>query len=114
MSNFSYNREHLVTFSNFSAADMTVIHQRRRAYNQLGFAYQLAFTRLLNRFPMQAPLEIHSEIVAFVSAQMGIQEQELQLYQHRQATISEHQELIRQYLNLRLFNKAITETEAFI
>lgn len=114
MSNFPYNREQLVAIARFSNADMDVINQRRRSYNQLGFAYQLAFVRLLNRFPIQAPLEIQPEIITFVSIQIAIQEQELQHYQHRQATISEHQELIRQYLNLRHFNTAITDIEAFI
>jgi TnpA family transposase len=113
MSAFPYNRKQLATLARFSDQDLVIIRQRRRAYNQLGFAYQLAFVRLLNRFPIQEPLEINQEILAFVSLQSGVPEQELQQYQHRQATISEHQELIRRYLNLRPFSTAITETEDF-
>ena len=34
-------------------------------HNRLGFAYQVAFVRVLGRFPQQAPLEIDGEILRF-------------------------------------------------
>ena len=44
-------------------------HQCRRFHNQLGFAYQVAFVRLFNRFPKQQPFEILDELVSVSAAQ---------------------------------------------
>ena len=41
---------------------MKEILQRRRDHNRLGFAYQMAFVRLVNRFPAQQPLEVLPEL----------------------------------------------------
>ena len=38
------------------------VHRSVLPHNQLGFAYQVAFVRVLGRFPRQAPLEIDGEI----------------------------------------------------
>ncbi len=114
MSTFSYSREQLAVIARFSEQDLQVIRQRRQSHNQLGFGYQLAFVRLLNRFPTQAPFETIVEIAAFVSLQLLIDEADIHLYGYRQKTVSGHQEFIRQYLNLRHFSTAITDTEIFI
>ena len=53
-------------------ADRREIALRRGPHNRLGFAYQVAFVRVLGRFPQQAPLEIDGEIlIRFVALQLG-------------------------------------------
>ncbi|WP_431064777.1 Tn3 family transposase [Methylotuvimicrobium sp.] len=114
MNTFPYSREQLVSAAKFSESDLEIIKQRRYEYTQLGFGYQLAYVRLLNRFPAQNPLEIYEEILTFVSLQLRIAEQYVTQYEKRQPTISEHQEIIRRYLGFRLFSSAVVEAEAFV
>ncbi|MGB1257894.1 MAG: Tn3 family transposase [Thiolinea sp.] len=114
MSTLPYNCEQLAITARFSEQDFYIIRQRRQTHNQLGFGYQLAFVRLLNRFPTQIPFEIIMEVADFVSLQLHITKADVQLYGKRQKTVSGHQELIRQYLNFRHFNTAIADIEAFI
>ena len=77
----------------------------RRAHNRLGFAYQLAFIRLANRFPAQQPFELDEELLTFVSLQLDLPTQLIETYAQRQSTLSEHQEQIRIYLDLRRFGE---------
>ena len=49
------------------AADMNEVARCRRDHNRLGFAYQIGFARLFNRFPAQQPLEINDELMSFVN-----------------------------------------------
>ena len=114
MSAFAYNREQLASAAKFSDKDLEEIKQRRHDYTRLGFGYQLAFVRLLNWFPAQEPLEIIDEILTFVSLQLGIADHNIQWYGRRRKTVSEHQEIIRHYLGLRLFSSATAEIEAFV
>ncbi|MDP6599457.1 MAG: Tn3 family transposase [Candidatus Poribacteria bacterium] len=114
MNPFPYDRVQIASVAQFSKQDLQVIQLRRQAHNQLGFGYQLAFVRLLNRFPTQEPFEVINEIVIFTSLQLHIDDGYVHFYGQRRKTVSEHQELIRQYLNLRLFSTAITDTETFI
>lgn len=110
-----FSHEQILRMAQFSAADLAAINQRRRAHNQLGFAYQLAFVRLANRFPIQQPLEIDEELLTFVSARLAIPAQLLQIYTQRQSTLSEHQEQLRAYLNLRRFGEAeVLRLEQFL
>jgi hypothetical protein len=90
------------------------INHRRHDYTRLGFGYQLAFVRLCNWFPAQEPLEIVDEVLTFVSLHLGIADHHIQVYGKRRKTVSEHQELIRHYLGLRLFSSALPEVEAFV
>ncbi len=46
-----------------SLADIARIGQCRGEHNRLGFAYQLIFVQLLNRFPAQEPFEIEARIL---------------------------------------------------
>ena len=86
----------------------------RGEHNRLGFAYQLAFVRLLNRFPAQVPFEIEENILTFASVQLNTDIQHCDQYGGRQQTISEHQESIRHYLSLSPFRTAADEVEVFL
>ncbi len=110
----SYTQEQLISVTKFSNRDLEEIKNCRRDFNQLGFAYQLAFVRLLNRLPSQEPLEIQEDILVFVSTQLNTDIECFEQYGGCQQTVSEHQENIRSYLALRLFNTAIAEIEDFL
>ena len=113
MENF-YTQEQLIRVTKFSNRDLEEIKKCRRDFNQLGFAYQLAFVRLLNRLPSQEPLETQEDILVFVSIQLNTNIQCFEQYGCRQQTISEHQESIRSYLELRSFSTATTEIKEFL
>ena len=51
-------REPILELGKLTAGDFRRIRQCRRAYNRVGFAYQVAFVRLVNRFPTQKPFEL--------------------------------------------------------
>ncbi len=55
MGAFPYDREQLAKLAQFSNQVLGVIKQRRQEHKQFGFGYQLAFVRLLRRFPIQRP-----------------------------------------------------------
>ena len=86
-----------------------LIALQRGPHNQLGFAYQVAFVRVLGRFPQQAPLEIDGEILRFAALQLGADAETIHAYAGRQQTVSEHQQRIGEYLRLRAFDAAAGE-----
>ena len=96
-----YIRRQLIEQATLSKEDLYEISQCRRNYNCLGFAYQIGFVRLENRFPIQHPFEVMDDLLQFVSVQIGIEPDEIQKYSLRQQTVSQHQTRIRQYLNLK-------------
>lgn len=110
----SYTHKQLVHGAKFSNSDLEEIRNCRRDYNQLGFGYQLACVRLLNRFPIGHPLEVMNDILDYVSTQLNIPSQNISLYAEWQKTVVQHQERIRAYLSLRSFMSAIVEIEAFL
>ena len=65
------SRPRLIRDGSFLENDWREIAQRQRAHNRLGFAYQVAFVRVLGRFPQQEPLEIDGEILRFAALQLG-------------------------------------------
>ena len=95
MKTLPYSHAQLLAAAKLTPADIEEIHQRRRAHNRLGFAYQLAFVRLANRFPAQQPLELDQELLTFVSLQFDPPAQLIQTYAQRQSTLAEHQEQLR-------------------
>jgi uncharacterized protein DUF4158 len=99
----SFSRERLIAQATLTSEDLEQVEQRRRDYNRLGFAYQIGFVRLTNRFPAQHPFEVVDELLAFTGAQLGIDVDQIDWYCQRQQTISEHQIRIRDYLRLRPF-----------
>ena len=95
--------------------DLVIINQCRREHNKLGFAYQIAFVRLLNRFPTQQLFEIVDEIVSYIALQLRVSATLIESYADRQPTISEHQRTIRDYLRLqRPEGTAFSRLEEFI
>ena len=71
--------------------------------HRLGFAYQLGFVRVFQRFPVQRPLESREELLSFVALRTGIDGGLLGDYASWQQTVSRHQIRIREYLGLRSF-----------
>jgi TnpA family transposase len=99
----------------FKPADFVEIRKRRRSRNRFGYAYQLSFVRLLNRFPRQRPFEVLDELVTFTAVQLGLCPSLITAYQQRQQTVSEHQQQITAYLELRtLGEEEIAWLETFL
>ena len=71
MTSASFSRGKLVREASLTQADMNEVAKCRRDRNRLGFAYQIGFARLFNRFPAQQPLEINDELLSFVAVQMN-------------------------------------------
>ena len=92
----SYTQQQLLHQAGLTQDDLQIIGQRRRPHNRLGFAYQLAFVRFYNRFPVQSPnFEVDEGLLAFVSIQLDLDVGLIEAYTSRQPTISEHQERVR-------------------
>ena len=68
----TFSRHHLAQRVTLDAVDLAEVQGCRRAHNQLGFAYQVGFVRLLNRFPKQEPFEVLDELLLFTSVQLGV------------------------------------------
>ncbi|MCB0026760.1 MAG: DUF4158 domain-containing protein, partial [Anaerolineales bacterium] len=111
-----YTREQLLVLARLTAEDLEEIGRRRRGHNRLGFAYQLAFMRVYNRFPTQRPdFELDHELLTFVGLQLDTSADQIDLYHTRQPTLSRHQEQLRLYLGLRRFDKDTqAELEQFL
>ena len=103
------SRPRLIRDASFLEADRREIALRRGHHNRLGFAYQVAFVRVLGRFPQQAPLEIDGEILRFAALQLGADAETIHAYARRQQTVSAHQQRIGQYLRLRTLDAAAGE-----
>ena len=99
----TFSRHQLAQRTTLDAGDLEEVHRCRRAHNQLGFAYQVGFVRLLNRFPKQEPFEVLDELLLFTGVQLGVATNLIDEYQRRRQTISEHQQRITRYRGLRHF-----------
>ena len=99
----------IIQLATLSKQDRLMIHKCRGQHNRLGFAYQLMFVKVFNRFSNQVPLEIQPQIITFASLQLDIKAEFINDYHKRQQTISEHQQQIRDYLNLSVFDKIAIE-----
>ena len=103
------SRPRLIREASFLEADQREIALRLGRHNQLGFAYQVAFVRVLGRFPQQAPLKIDGEILRFAALQLGADAETIHAYAGRQQTVSDHQHRIGEYLRLGAFDAAGSE-----
>ena len=102
MEESKFSHEHVIQVGRFSSEDIREIGQKRRDRNRLGFAYQLAFVRLANRFPAQQPMEISSEVLDYVGVQLSISPSLIEDYTLRQPTIAEHRQTISPYQSFYL------------
>jgi hypothetical protein len=101
-----FSRDQLKRAATLTEEDFVQLGKCRRPHNRLGFAYQVAFVRLFDRFPHQQPFELFEELVCFSAAQLRLDARLIELYRKRQPTISEHQQTITGYLKLRAFDDA--------
>ena len=95
------SRSQLIRDLSLTRTDQMEISKRRGDPHRLGFAYQLGFVRVFQRFPVQQPLEICEELLSFVALQTGIDGGLLGDYASWQQPVSRHQIRIREYLGLR-------------
>lgn len=105
MNNVHFTQEQLAKVARLSDEDMALIESCRRPHNKLGFAYQLGFVRLFNRFPTQVPFELVGDLVSYVSLQLDIDSHRIEAYSKRQATVAQHRQRILHYLGLRSFHE---------
>ncbi|WKN46429.1 Tn3 family transposase [Tunicatimonas pelagia] len=110
MESTHFSKQTLVEQAQFSREDFAQIRSCRRLHNQLGFAYQLAFVKLLNRFPETNPFEQYIDsLLTYVSYQVSISASQINRYQDRLQTVYEHQQRIGDYLNLTRWSEDHTE-----
>jgi len=115
MADRKYSQQDLIQHATLTEKDIDQIKRCRRSHNRIGFAYQIGFVRLKNRFPTQQPLEIALDLANYAGVQLNIEPDEIYRYALRQQTISEHQIRIRQYLDLKeLVHTGITSLEKYI
>jgi hypothetical protein len=65
-----FSRNQLKRAASLTEEDFVQLAKCRRPHNRLGFAYQVAFVRLFDRFPQQQPFELLEEIFCFSAAQL--------------------------------------------
>ena len=65
-------RSQLIREWSLTPTDLAKIARCRGDPQRLGFAYQLGFVRVFQRFPVQQPLEICEELLSFSALQTGI------------------------------------------
>lgn len=104
MTKWHFSPDQLVQVAQLSEADMLVIGECRRSANKVGFAYQLAFVRLFNRFPAQVPFEPLDDIVTYMSLQLDLPAVLIAQYQQRRQTSAQHRQRIQAYLRLQPFH----------
>lgn len=110
-----YSKTALASLVTFKTEELVLIKQRRTKQNQLGFAYQLAYVKAHNKLPSQQPLDLETELIHYVSLQLGLKQDLLHKYSNRQATIAEHQHQIRKYFCLsKLDSSNLSRLEQFI
>jgi hypothetical protein len=94
--------------------DKELIAKRRGAHNRLGFALQMTTVRWLGTF-LTEPLDVPSEVVAYLAGQLGIGDPScVSLYLERRTTRFEHVELIKDAYGLKEFAEFEKYLEAWV
>ena len=113
MSDPVFSHHQIKQAGQFTPEDVVEIVRRRRDYNRLGFAYQLAFVRLAHRFPALQPMvEFLPALLTFVGVQLEIPTELIRDYARRQATVTKHRQAIMRYLGVSYFEKAGSQSLA--
>lgn len=111
----SFPIEILASQAQFSKLDLVQINQCRSELHRLGFAYQLAWVRLHNRFMQQEGFEILPQLLDYVAFQLDVEPNLIHAYeQSGRTTIALHQNIIREYLGLEKFSSKEKEVSDFI
>ena len=79
-----FSRDQLKRAASLTEEDFVELGKCRRPHNRLGFAYQVAFVRLFDRFPQQQPFELFEKLVCLSAAQLGLDAELIELYSKRQ------------------------------
>jgi Domain of unknown function (DUF4158) len=66
-----FSRDQLKRAASLTENDFAQLGKGGRPHNRLGFAYQVAFARLFDRFPQQQPFELLEELVYLSAPQLG-------------------------------------------
>lgn len=99
-------RREILVLGKLSKADMQIIRLCKTPENKFGFGYQLAFVKTRNYFPKQNSFDIDPAILDFVSYQLNAPWELIYQYQHRRSVIQNHQNKIKQHLNLQEYDDA--------
>jgi hypothetical protein len=75
-----FSRDQLKRAASLTEEDFVQLGKCRRPHNRLGFAYQVAFVRVFDRFPRQQPFELVEELVCFSAAQLRLDARLIELY----------------------------------
>jgi hypothetical protein len=95
------DEESLIRHYSLSPEDRFEALDRRRPWNQLGFALQLCLMRHPGRM-LRADEAPPRAIVAYVADQLGLRPHDFAAYARREETRLEHGRLLQQYLHVRL------------
>lgn len=101
----NFSQYSLIEYGTFGEKDFNLIRRCRGDHNKLGFAYQLIFVKLLNRVPSQSPFEVIEEIAVYASVQLSLDADKMSDYSINRKKISDHQQTIVDYLQLRTFSE---------
>src|SRR5208283_5937201 len=94
----------IVRHYTLSPEDLTLIGQRRRDANRLGFAVHLAYLKFPGRV-LGSEETAASEVVAFLAHQLGIESGAYNEYAQRDETRREHLGEIQSHLRVRPFSR---------
>lgn len=98
------DRYEIVKFYTFSNDDIKIINKHRKNYNRLGFAVQLAMLRNPG-WPFSMINNIPRSVLNYISEQIDVKPEELELYARRENTRLEHLKEIRFIYGFRYFSK---------
>ena len=98
------DRYEIIKFYTFSNDDIKIINKHRKNYNRLGFAVQLAMLRNPG-WPFSMVNTIPRSVLNYISEQIDVNPEELQLYARRENTRLEHLKEIRLIYGFRYFSK---------
>lgn len=88
-----------------SQEDVTFINSRNKKKNRLGFALQLCALRYPGRYLSKSDT-VPQEMLRFISAQLGLNELDINDYAERLPTRYEHLKIIQQHYGFHPFNKS--------